>query len=215
MGEKKKTALTRVTVEPGVSAVVCTPQPPRHALCRLRVASFVKALLAACTRQLARRPSTLGPFEGSSPPAPAPATAASGLHLDARHGRGTPRTRVARALSGNMLREGSHAPCRRRRPFGIDAARQRVSCVRVGRGLRHGAAGQAPLAVSRARVPCSLDGLCCWCQVVCIPGCDRPLSKDEAEPSPWQPTAELVDGALNSADAAVGPRGYRSKLWVR
>ena len=74
----------------------------------------------------------------------------------------------------------------------------------------------APLAFSRARFPCSLDGLCCWCQVVCIPGCDRPLSKDEAEPSPWQPTAELVDGALNSAHgAAVGPCTRSTALATR
>ena len=41
--------------------------------------------------------------------------------------------RVARALSGKMRREGSHASCRRRRRFGLDATRQRVSCVRVCR----------------------------------------------------------------------------------
>ena len=51
--------------------------------------------------------------------------------------RGTPRTRLTLALCGNMLREGSHAPCRRRRQFGgFNANRQRVtgSCVRVCRG---------------------------------------------------------------------------------
>ena len=61
--------------------------------------------------------------------------------------------------------------------------------------VRHGAAGQAPLAVARARVPCSLDGLRCWCQVACAPGCDQALSDAEAEVSPSQRTAELVDEA--------------------
>ena len=55
--------------------------------------------------------------------------------------------------------------------------------------VRHGAAGQAPLAVSQTRVPCSLDRLRCWCEVACAPGCDHPLSEDEAEVSPSQPTA--------------------------
>ena len=57
-----------------------------------------------------------------------------------------------RELSGNVLREDSHAPC-------------------------------------------SLDGLCCWCQAACVPGSDHALSEDEAEVSPSQRTAELVDGA--------------------
>ena len=33
-----------------------------------------------------------------------------------------------------MLREGSHGPCRRRRPFGSDATHQRVSCACMCRG---------------------------------------------------------------------------------
>ena len=63
--------------------------------------------------------------------------------------------------------------------------------------VRHGAAGQAPLAVSQTRVPCSLDGLRCWCQAAYGPDCDYPLSEDEdeAEVISLQPTAELVDGA--------------------
>ena len=60
--------------------------------------------------------------------------------------------------------------------------------------VRPGASGPAPLAVSRARVPGSLDGLRCWCQVACVPACDHALSEYEAEASPSQPTAELVDG---------------------
>ena len=41
----------------------------------------------------------------------------------------------------------------------------------------------------------SLDGLSCWRMVACVRGCDHPTSEDEAEMSPSQPTAELVDGA--------------------
>ena len=102
-------------------------QPPRRALCRLRVASCVAALLAeSCPTS-----EQAGPFGVSVPPAPGPA--ASTLHLPARNGRGTRRTRVTRALSVSMLHEGSHAPCRRRRPFGFDAIQQQVSCVCVCR----------------------------------------------------------------------------------
>ncbi len=93
-----------------------SPQPPRHALCRLRMASCRRRGSSRRTRQLARQPTTLGPFGGSSSPhLQALLLLTSVLALDARHGRSTPRTRVARALSGSMRREGSHAPCRRRR----------------------------------------------------------------------------------------------------
>jgi hypothetical protein len=84
--------------------------------------------------------------------------------------------------------------------------------------VRHGAAGQAPLAGSRARVPSSQDGLRCWCQVACAPGCDHPLSEDEAEVSPSQPTAALAGrwSALASAHgAAVGRRSLSTALATR
>ena len=82
--------------------------------------------------------------------------------------------------------------------------------------VRHGAAVQAPLAASRARVRCSLDGLRCWCQVAWVPGCDHALSEDEAEVRSSQPTAELVDGALNSAHGAdVSRRTLSTALLTR
>ncbi len=101
---------------------------------------------------------------------------ASALPLDARNGGGASRARVARALSGNMLREGSHAPRRRRRPFGLDATGQpgRVGCVRVCRGspTLSGWSGAACRFTNQSPLQsCSLDGLRCWCQVSCVPGC--------------------------------------------
>ena len=96
-----------------------------------------------------------------------------------------------------MLRKGSHAPCRRRRPFGFDVTHSASAACACAVAVRHGAAGQAPLAASRAKVPCSLDGLPCWCQAAYAPNCDYPLSEDEdeAEVISLQPTAELFDGA--------------------
>ena len=89
--------------------------------------------------------------------------------------------------------------------------------------VRHGADGQAPLAVARARVPYSLDGLRCWCQVACAPGCDQALSDAEAEVSPSQRTAELVDEARQPvpttpllADVPLAlhwRHGHRSESW--
>ncbi len=84
--------------------------------------------------------------------------------------------------------------------------------------VRHGAAGQAPLAGSRARVPCSLDGLRCWCEVARAPGCDHPLSEDEERVSPSQPTAALAGrwSVLASAHgAAVGRRSLSTALATR
>ncbi len=81
---------------------------------------------------------------------------------------------------------------------------------------RRGAAGQAP--VSQTSVPCSLDGLRCWCQLACAPGCDHPLSEDQAEVSHSQPTAALAGGwsALASAHgAAVGRRSLSTALATR
>jgi hypothetical protein len=74
--------------------------------------------------------------------------------------------------------------------------------VRVCHGRPTRSCWSGALAVSRARVPYSLDGLRCWCQVACVPGCDHALSDDEVEVSPSQPTAELVDGARYTAPTA-------------
>jgi hypothetical protein len=88
-----------------------------------------------------------------------------------------------------------------RSKFGFDVTHSASAACACAVAVRHGAAGQAPLAVSRARVPCSLDGLRCWCQVACFPGGDHPLSEDDSEDEAevisesMQPTAELVDGA--------------------
>ena len=130
--------------------------PPRSlpsASCILRRSSSRR------TRQLARHASTAGPF-GASPP-PAPGAAASGLPFDARNGRGTPRTRVARALSGSMLREGSHAPCRRRRPFGFDAIKRQVSCVCVCRASPKLSCWSGAACRFTSQSPLRLDGLRC------------------------------------------------------
>ena len=108
------------------------PQPPRRALCRLRAASYVANLLAAlCRLRAASLVANLLAALDNSPDnrvrlGPSEVRRHL-LLLLAAHFLGcmnrlnTPHTRVARALSGNMRREGSHAPCRRRRPFCFDA----------------------------------------------------------------------------------------------
>jgi hypothetical protein len=142
---------------PGELPVICRLKPHRRALCRLRVASDVAALLAACTRQLARPPSTLGPFGPSSSPAPAPA--ASALPSDARHGRGTPpysrgagstREHAARRLACTLQETATVRP--RCDPTTYHEAESPASRMPCGKALMAQAReGLVPLEHPRAR----------------------------------------------------------------
>ena len=86
--------------------------------------------------------------------------------------------------------------------------------------VRHGAADQAPLAASRARVPCSLGGCAVgeWSRVsVAAITCCR---RTRREVSPSQPTAELVAVGRHILSTALATRvqvrvvGYARSAWA-
>ena len=147
-------------------AVVLSAVCKRHLMSRL----FAPHSAARRTPRVRSGPSEARRHLPLLPTAPA-------LPFDARNGSGAPRTPVAHA--------GPYGAKARMEPAGggdrsasirTDSESAACACA-VPVAVFHGrAAGQAPLAVSRARVRCSLDGPRCWCQVACVACCDRALS---------------------------------------